>query len=371
MARNAATALRIVLDLPPQPSVDLANACSAAARSLSAAGAAPRLLPAHRNVSARATARPRLGKSDAGDLFGAVMTRGRKPIDSDIDALVLMAMLRRDADRHGRRFSIRQAADQARDQLVIFGTMPESVSDRLRTKFAHRCRDENSLVARIISQHGPVNLRHLPRRQQELSMLALINTEETSAPPHLADVPAYAAARAKLKTIREDLDERTARRNELRKILAGLSIEKIDQIERGTEEYLQTGKLLERASHEEQLDRIEHEIEIIGRAYVEQAQIVAAEKDKAHEAAAAAVRVSHKALVSEVLTAATALADAIQREADFREDLERRGYHFISMRAVSDTIGSSFGGRRGWNTPFQVFAVRAARYLGLPEWKRG
>lgn len=299
------------------------------------------------------------------------MTRGRKPIDADTDALVLMALRKRDADRHGRKFSARRAADEARGKLTILGTMPDSVSDRLRTKFAQHCRDENSLVARIISQHEPVNLRHLPRRQQELTMLALIETGETPAAPHLADVPGYAEARAKLKTIRQDIDERTARRNELRKILAGLTMDKIDQIERGTEEYLQTGKLLERASHEEQLDRIEHEIDIIGRAYLEQAQIVATEKAKAHEAAADAVRTSHRAIVSEVLTAATALADAIQREADFREDLARRGYHFAHMNDVSDTIGGSFGGRRSWSTPFQQFAIRAAKYLGLPEWKRG
>lgn len=298
------------------------------------------------------------------------MTRGRKSIDSDIDALVFMALLKRAADRSGRNFSIRRAADEARDKLSVVGTMPESVSDRLRTKFAQHCRDENSLVARIISQDASATLGHLPHEQQEPSMSASIATIETSVVTPLVDVPGYVAARAKLSKVRADIDGRTTRLKALRKIVNGLNSDRETEIERGTDAYLETGNLIKRASYEEEIAQIEHDLDILSAAYYAQAQVVETEKSVAHEQAAELARATHKALVSDVFEAAVALADAIQREQDFLDHLRRNGYHFAHMNDVSDTLASSFGARRRWDSRFQNFAIRAAQYLGR-AWKRG
>lgn len=313
----------------------------------------------------------------------AMTSRGRPAVESDEDALLLMAHIIVRTTHAGKRPSVRAAAREARDALGIAGYQaPEAVEDRLRRKFVGR---RHELLLRVDPNFRPSRGIFRPSKDPKImSSMSETDRSDMNAIPrdfpateatlrrNLDDFPVFVAARKKLSSIRAELNAKSTELDKVKKVLGDMYAEMDDPVESAGAEYLATGQITQhRTSLERQRDQLEFEAEAINRAFYDQAQLVKTEKSAAMVEILQNLRPKHDELVRRIFDAATTLEQAIADEMAFRNDLATRGIETSSMPVVRDTLERSFGTRKQFGSKFNEFATAASRYLGLGEWKRG
>lgn len=187
----------------------------------------------------------------------------------------------------------------------------------------------------------------------------------------LESFPEYAAARSKLRKIRDDLNAAGLRRDWVKKQIADTVI--------ATEELISATRVAYQSDKpppaviplQQQLEAIDVQIEAIAGAMYDQKDVVDLEKAAAQEALFVEAKPQHVALVGAVADALAALGSAMDAEAAFRADAEQRGVPTACMAPVRDTLARQLGYRAEWSSKINASGIALHDYLNRAPWRRG
>lgn len=179
--------------------------------------------------------------------------------------------------------------------------------------------------------------------------------EMNSLHRRLDDYADYVAAREKLRDVRRDLNDKTGELKRLQLARARqFTASEVEQIEAAKASYLAGEPIPDLRTLDEAIARLEHEADVVGAVFRDQAAVVAELKAAAETEIIGEARPRHRRLVVNIKHAVEELMTAVAAEAAFRAALERDGVQPAALRALVNLLPSAVTGQ-GFGAPLPTF----------------